>query len=143
MSGEFVDTNILIYAYDPTNPIKHDRARSLLERLWTNRAGRISIQVMQEFFNISTKKIPSPLSPEQSLVILRQLANWPVYSPGPEDVIAAVELTKSVSVSFWDAMILVAAHGSGSEKLWTEDLNDGESILEVEIRNPFQNPGDW
>ena len=128
----------MIYAYDPTNQIKHDRARSLLERLWAERTGRISVQVMQEFFNISTKKIPTPLTSEQALVILRQLTNWPVYSPGSDDVIAAVELTKTVSISFWDAMILVAAHCSGSKKLWTEDLNDGESVLEVEIHNPFR-----
>ncbi|MEN8164922.1 MAG: PIN domain-containing protein [Acidobacteriota bacterium] len=142
MSGEFVDTNVLIYAYDPTNAVKHALAQSLLERLWADRAGRISVQVMQEFFNISTKKIPSPLLPDQSLAILRQLANWPVYSPGPEDVFAAVELTKRASVSFWDAMILVAAHGSGSKTLWTEDLNDGESVLEVEVHNPFRDAED-
>jgi predicted nucleic acid-binding protein len=133
----FVDTNVLVYAYDPTNPTKHTAARSLLERLWSERSGRISIQVLQELFATVTRKIPSPLEPHQAVIILRQLAHWPVFSPPASDVIAAVELTTEASVSFWDAMILVAAQRSGARCLWTEDLNDGGTILGVQIRSPF------
>jgi predicted nucleic acid-binding protein len=61
MSAEFVDSNILVYAHDPTTPAKHDRAQSLVERLWLEKTGRLSIQVMQEFFWIVTRKIPAPL----------------------------------------------------------------------------------
>jgi predicted nucleic acid-binding protein len=55
MNAEFVDSNILVYAHDPTTPAKHDRARALVERLWLE-TGRLSIQVMQEFFWIVTRK---------------------------------------------------------------------------------------
>jgi predicted nucleic acid-binding protein len=137
MNAEFVDTNVLVYAYDPTNHDKNARARSLLERLWAGRSGRISVQVMQEFFTIATRKIPAPLAPEQALAVLRQLAHWPVYSPEPADVIAAGELAGEVSVSFWDALIVVAARQCGAICVWTEDLNHGERVLGVEIRNPF------
>lgn len=60
MSAELVDTNVLVYAHDPTTPTKHARARSLIERLWLEETGRISIQVMQEFLWIVTRKIPVP-----------------------------------------------------------------------------------
>ena len=60
MNAEFVDSNILVYAHDPTTPAKHARARSLVERLWVEKTGRLSIQVMQEFFWIVTGRRPAP-----------------------------------------------------------------------------------
>jgi predicted nucleic acid-binding protein len=109
MSAEFVDSNILVYAHDPTTPAKHDRARSLVERLWLEKTGRLSIQVMQEFFWIVTRKIPSPLPRETALAVLADLSLWPIYSPVPADVLAAGRLAGEAKISFWDAMLLVAA----------------------------------
>ena len=132
-----VDTNILVYAHDPTTPTKHQRARFLVERLWFQRTGRISIQVMQEFFWIVTRKIPSPLPRKTALAILADLSLWPVYSPVPKDVLAAGELSSEIQVSFWDAMLLVAAKASGAGRLWSEDLSHGQTVNGVEILNPF------
>ena len=137
MSAEFVDSNILVYAHDPTTPAKHERARSLVERLWQERTGRLSIQVMQEFFWIVTRKIPVPLPRETALTVLADLSLWPVYSPVAADVLAAGKLSGEIQVSFWDAMLLVAAKASGVERLWSEDLNHGQIVNGVEIYNPF------
>lgn len=141
MSGEFVDSNVLVYAHDPTSPHKHARARELMEGLWQERTGRLSVQVMQEFFWIATRKIPSPLPSSTALDILADLAYWPVFAPGAAEVLAAGELAGTAQISFWDAMILVAAQRSGAACLWTEDLNDGQVIAGVEIRNPFAGLG--
>jgi predicted nucleic acid-binding protein len=137
MSAEFVDSNILVYAHDPTTFTKHERARALVERLWQQRTGRISIQVMQEFFWIVTRKIPSPLPRKTALAILADLSLWPVYSPVAKDVLAAGELSGEIQVSFWDAMLLVAAKASGADRLWSEDLSQGQTVDGVEISNPF------
>ncbi len=138
MSGEFVDSNVLVYAHDPTDPAKHARARSLIENLWESRAGRLSVQVLQEFFWITTRKLPSPLSSQAAREILADLSMWPVYSPGSADVIAAAELAEDQKISFWDALIVTAAWQSGAECVWTEDLNDGQVIAGVTVRNPFK-----
>jgi predicted nucleic acid-binding protein len=137
MNAEFVDSNILVYAYDPTTPAKHDRARSLVERLWLENTGRLSIQVLQEFYWIVTRKIPTPLPRETALSILTDLSLWPVYSPVAEDVLAAGKLSGEVRISFWDAMLLVAAKASKAERFWSEDLNHGQIVNGVEIFNPF------
>lgn len=138
MNGEFVDSNVLVYAHDPTTPEKHQRARDLVERLWHEGSGRLSIQVLQEFFWTITRRVPTPLPARTALVVLEDLSLWPVYSPVAPDVLAAVRLGGKVQVSFWDAMILVAAKASGSARLWSADLSHGQVIDGVEIHNPFE-----
>ena len=63
MSGnrQFVDTNVLVYAHDVTAGDKHSRARALVEELWDTREGCLSVQVLQELFVTTTRKIPKPL----------------------------------------------------------------------------------
>lgn len=63
MSVEFVDTNVLVYAYDSTTPDKHARASELLTRLWNDAGGVISVQVLQELYWTITRKVPKPLQP--------------------------------------------------------------------------------
>jgi predicted nucleic acid-binding protein len=137
MSGEFIDSNILVYAHDPTTPEKHLSARALVERLWAEHTGLLSVQVMQEFFWITTRKIPAPLAPGEALAVLEDLTHWPVYSPRAADVLEAVRLAESARVSFWDAMILTAARRLGADVLWSEDLSHGQTVEGVTIRNPF------
>jgi predicted nucleic acid-binding protein len=59
---QFVDTNVLVYAYDVTAGRKHDHARALVEHLWEALEGCLSVQVLQEFFVTTTRKIPRPLA---------------------------------------------------------------------------------
>jgi predicted nucleic acid-binding protein len=137
MNAELVDTNVVVYAYDPSTPEKHLRARALMERLWIERTGRLSVQVLQEFFWIATRKIPRPITAKAALDVVRDLAAWPVFSPTATDVVAAGELAGAARISFWDAMILQAARRSGARVVWSEDLNSGQILDGVEIRNPF------
>jgi len=137
MSAEFVDSNVVVYAHDPTTPDKHRAARALMERLWEERRGRLSVQVLQEFFWIATRKIPRPLAAKAALEIVRDLSAWPVFSPTAADVVAAGELAEASRISFWDALILQAARRSGADVVWSEDLNPGQVFDHVEVRNPF------
>jgi predicted nucleic acid-binding protein len=68
---------------------------------------------------------------------VREFAAWSVFAPAPEDVLAAIDLHTQAKIGFWDAMVVLAAAESGCDVLWTEDLNDGQALRGVRIRNPF------
>jgi predicted nucleic acid-binding protein len=134
---EFVDTNILLYAYDTAAEQRHDRAADLVDRLWRERSGAISVQVLQEFFVNATQKIAARLTPEAAVDRLRSLSRWRVHSPLADDVVAAASLSQRHRLSFWDAMIVRSAAELHCDILWSEDLNDGQLIEGVRVRNPF------
>jgi predicted nucleic acid-binding protein len=133
--GEFVDTNILIYALDRSAGEKHRIAVELVTRLWMERLGWISLQVMQEFYVTTTRKLKLP--PGQATLQVRHLRLWRVYRPSVEDVLAAIELHQRHSVSFWDGLILRSAQASQCSILWSEDLSNGQRWGNLEVRNPF------
>jgi predicted nucleic acid-binding protein len=139
MSGnrQFVDTNILVYAHDVTAGDKHSRARALIEELWGSRQGCLSVQVLQEFFVTTTRKIPKPLEAQAAAQIIDDLAHWHVHSPAVTDVRAAIDTHLRTGASFWDAMILRSAQELGCQVLHSEDLNAGQAYDGVEVSNPF------
>lgn len=134
---EFVDTNVLLYAYDTAAGQRHDRAADLVARLWRERRGAISVQVLQEFFVNATQKVAAPLTPEGAIDRLRSLSRWRVHSPLADDVVAAASWSQRHQLSFWDAMIVRSAAELHCGTLWSEDLNDGQLIEGVYVRNPF------
>ena len=136
-SREFVDTNVLVYAFDASAGLKQTAAGILLERLWQSGTGCLSVQVLQEFFVTVTRRVAHPLSVDEAADRIREFGAWRVFSPTVDDVLAAIDLQKQASLSFWDAMVVRAAAESGCDLLWTEDLNDGQTIRGVHIRNPF------
>ena len=134
---EFVDANILVYAFDTSAGKKHALAGQLLARCWESGVGCLSVQVLQEFFVTVTKKVAHPLSLDEAAERVRELAMWKVFAPTASDVLGAIALQKQSKLNFWDAMVLQAAAESGCDVLWTEDLNDGQLIRGVRIRDPF------
>lgn len=134
---QFVDTNILIYAYDLSAGEKHLKARSLLEDLWLEEKGCLSIQVLQEFYVNVTRKICKPLSPEQAVQIIDSYKVWPIYSIILPDIIKSALIQQEAVVSFWDALIICAATNLNASLLWTEDLNSGQKYFGVEARRPW------
>ena len=137
-ASEFVDANVLVYAFDTSAGAKREAAAQLLERLWDRGAGCLSIQVLQEFFVTITRKVPRPLSIQEAGERIREFAVWKVFAPTVDDVLAAITLHERANISFWDAMVVEAAAQAGCEVLWTEDLNDGQVVRGVRIRNPFR-----
>jgi predicted nucleic acid-binding protein len=139
MSGDrqFVDTNVLVYAHDVTAGDRHVKARSLIEELWRSRDGCLSVQVLQEFFVTTTRKIPKPLEIPAAARIVGDLARWHVHAPVADDVVAAIDLHRQTHVSFWDAMILRSAKQLGCQIVQSEDLNPGQDYEGVQVRSPF------
>ena len=134
---EFVDANVLVYAFDLSAARKQQAAQQLLERLWESGTGCVSVQVLQEFFVTITKKVPKPLPVDDANARIRELAAWTVFAPTAEDILTAIDLHAQAKIGFRDAMVVLAAAESECEVLWTEDLNDGQTLRGVRIQNPF------
>jgi len=134
---EFVDANVLVYAFDSSAGRKQAAARQLLERLWNSGTGHLSVQVLQEFFVTVTRKVARPLSIDEATERVREFALWRVFAPTAEDVLGAIGLQQQARLSFWDAMIVRAAAESGCDLLWTEDLGDGQLLRGVRVQDPF------
>lgn len=134
---EFVDANILVYAHDASAGDKKTVAEALLERLWQSGHGALSVQVLQEFYVTVTSKVAQPLPAEEAADRVAELAVWHVFSPGAQDVLAAIALHRQSQLAFWDAMIVQAAAESGCAILWTEDLSHGQELKGVRVQNPF------
>lgn len=138
MSGKtFVDTNVLIYAHDVDAGRKHEIAKTVLRELWVSRTGILSTQVLQEFYVNVTRKIRAPLPKPAARSIVSTYAAWCVDSMAAADVIAAFQIEDDARIAFWDALILAVAARSGAQRVLSEDLNPGQAIAGLTIKNPF------
>ncbi len=133
----FVDTNILIYAHDRAAGTKHERARQLIERLWTNGQGVLSTQVLQELCVNLRRKVANPISVDELRGLIRDYLSWEIVTNSPEAVIQALEIEVRYQTSFWDALILQAAEQAGAEVLYSEDLAGKQRYGAVQVVNPL------
>lgn len=139
MSGEptFVDTNVLVYAYDADAGDKHEAARTRLEGLWEHESGMVSTQVLQEFYVKVTRKMTQPMSRRSARDVIATYGAWPVHRPDVDDIVEASELEERHRLSFWDALIIVAARRSGAQVILTEDLQEGRRFDGLLVVSPF------
>ncbi len=133
----FVDTNVLVYAHDLSAETRHAKAFTVVEALWEAETGVISTQVLQEFYVTITRKIKNPLKPDEAREIVRNYLAWPVQVNDPEMTLRASEIGEKNKLSFWDALIVAAAHQVQAKKIISEDLNHGQIIEGILIENPF------
>ena len=133
----FVDSNILIYAYDLDAGERRQQAVECLDRLWNNQAGRLSTQVLQEFYATVTQKIRTPLVRARARQVIRNYAAWVTSYITPETIVRASEISEVWQISFWDGLIVAAAEEAGASELLSEDLNHGQLIVGIRIVNPF------
>jgi predicted nucleic acid-binding protein len=133
----FVDTNILIYAYDMDAGGKQTAASAVVRDLWESGKGILSTQVFQEFYVNVTSKIPTPIPPAKARGILENYFAWKVQVIQPGTILRAAEYQERHQLSFWDAMVLATAHEGNAVVLFTEDLNPGQIIEGIQIINPL------
>ena len=133
----FVDTNILIYAHDRTTGVKHERARMLIEKLWTSGQGVLSTQVLQELCVNLRRKVARPLGVDEIRRLVDDYMSWEIVVNSAGAVIQALEIEMRYKTSFWDALILQAAEQSGAAILYSEDLAVRQSYGTVRVMNPL------
>lgn len=132
----FVDTNVLIYAFDLGDARKQKAAAAWLSVLWQTRGGRISSQVIQEFYARILQKDPSARGSARTYA--RNLFAWQPVATESSIVERAWEVQDRYRLSFWDALIVSAAKALDCSHLLTEDLQAGQKLDGVVIINPFE-----
>jgi len=139
MIGEILlDTNILIYAYDRSEPEKQARALAVLDRLATTGAGVLSTQVLSEFFVIATRKIAHPLTIPEAIQRLQNYnLAWKVVQMTSVVILEAARGVYKYKINFWDAQIWAVARLNQIPILFSEDFNPGSSLEGVRFVNPF------
>jgi predicted nucleic acid-binding protein len=133
----FVDTNILIYAHDPSAGVKHDRARQLIAQLWHTGEGVLSTQVLQELCVNLRRKVARPLPASDIRQLVQDYLSWEIVINSPQSVIDALDIEMRYKVSYWDALVLQAAESSGAAVLYSEDLGAGHWYGTVRVVNPL------
>lgn len=133
----FLDTNILIYAYDWQAEKKHEVAKEIVRSWWEHRGALISTQVLQEFYVNVTSKIPQPLSKSKARGLIEQYQVWPIITNTIGNIIRASEIQERYQLSFWDSLIISSAEKGGAKFIYSEDLSHNQYIAGILIHNPF------
>lgn len=132
----FVDTNVLFYAYDRKDRTRHRVASDCLRQLWATGSGVTSVQVLKEFY-VNATRPHGLMTPAEARSVIGTYLGWPVQPLEPTDVLQAAEIQERNRISFWDALVVLAAKQLGAEVLLTEDLNHGQRIEGLQVHNPF------
>jgi predicted nucleic acid-binding protein len=133
----FVDTNVLLYSFDSRDPVKCAKARNWLEYLWRTGVGRLSWQVLHEFYANAFRKagVPAPQAREAVVVFSR-------WQPGGMSL-SVVERgwywMDHAQLSYWDSIILASAERLGCSMLLSEDFQTGRSFEGLQVISPFEN----
>lgn len=132
----FIDSNILVYAFDQNDTIKMEKARNLLTELKHNDFPLISVQTLGEFFNVTTRKFG--FSKKIALEICDELSKmFPVCEINKNNVNHAMKLSEKTGYSYWDSLILSTAIDNECTVVYSEDLQHKQIIENIEIINPF------
>jgi predicted nucleic acid-binding protein len=133
---DFLDTNVLVYAYDASAPAKQRVAQDLVRRAV---AGDflVSTQVLAEFSATLLHKLVPPVSGKNVIALLDALAPIRLILPDGDMVRRAVEARAEYGLHFYDGMIVAAAERAECERIWSEDLSAGQKYFGVTATNPF------
>lgn len=134
----FLDTNVPIYHLDTTDPRKHGIAEGLVRDALARNSAAISFQVVQECLNTALRKAQVKLSADAVRSYLDTVL-LPLMQATPSAGLyhRALDVQSRWKLSFHDSLIVAAALGLGCKTLWSEDLQHGQKIDGLTIRNPF------
>lgn len=136
MPKGFIDTNVLLYLLEKRDPAKRDACRGLVRELVTRGDAVISTQVLQEFYMICTTRLK--LKPLFIKGLIHNFENMEIVTVGVDLIKEAIDTSLQNDISFWDAVIVVAAEAARCKYLYTEDLDDGRVIRNVRVQNPIK-----
>jgi predicted nucleic acid-binding protein len=132
----FLDSNVLVYTDDASSPAKQRTALDLIARCRRRGEGVVSLQVLQEYFAISTRKLGVDAAVARRKVEL--FSQLSMVATDVDDVLGAIDLHRLHRFSFWDALVIRSALQAGCARLYSEDLQHGRHIDGLEIVNPFR-----
>lgn len=132
----FLDTNVLVYAFDGAEPVKQERARELLREA-DPESLVVSTQVLSEFFVVVTRKLATPLTLDVAAAAVQEFSALQVVATDSALVRKAIEHVAADQVSYWDALIIAAAIQGSCTHILTEDLQAGRHLGSLQVVNPF------
>lgn len=137
MSGaDFIDSNVLVYAYDSQNPTKQKIGQSVIRKAILGE-GMISTQVLGEFAATFLHKTSPRKHPEEILAMLDVLRPISLVNLDGDAIWRAVEAHAEYGIHIYDGMIVAAAERGGCKRILSEDLNPGQKYFNIEVANPF------
>jgi predicted nucleic acid-binding protein len=137
MTAVFVDTNVLIHSEDGADALKQARAIDWLRILWDRRLGRVSTQVLSEFYVNVTRKAEPPMASGDARAEVRRYQRWQPWAVDHATVESAWSVESRFGFSYWDSLIVAAAQAQRCRYLLTEDMQHGQQVDSVQILNPF------
>ena len=139
MQRVFLDTNILLYADDGDAGQKRDVARKVIRKAFSDRSGVLSTQILAEYFVNATRKLG--IEPEAARRRVEVLRSLDVVRIESDTILDAIDLHRMHGFSLWDSLVLECAAVSGCSILYTEDLQDGQTVRGLTIVDPFRRSG--
>ena len=133
----FIDTNVLVYAFDISAGIKHEKAKNIIENCWRLENGIISAQVLEEFFVCLTKKIPSHIDSIIVKQIIKDFLKWRTAAIDGDMILEAIDISIRHKFSFRDSLMIASAISGGANIIFSEDISDSQTIDGIVIKNPF------
>ena len=133
----FVDTNVFLYTYDQADVEKQERARCWVAWCWQHRVGRISTQVLNEFYNNAITKFRRNISQHDARDAVRKLRLWQPPHLDTYTIDGAWAMQDRFMLSYWDALVISSAQQQGCAYLLSEDLQDKQQFDSVQKINPF------
>lgn len=134
----FVDTNVLVYSRDSSEPLKQNLAMAWMTDLWTTRRGRLSYQVLLEFYVTVTIKLDPGLRREAARRDVRSLLSWHPVATDERVVEGAWVIQDRYKLSWWDSLIVSAAQVADCPIILSENLQEDQNLGHVQVVNPFK-----
>ena len=134
----FIDTNIFVYSFDIDDKVKRKIAIEIIKKSLLNTNSFISIQVIQEFFNVSLKKFSKTMNHSEAKIYLENVfMQINIIYPGYDLISEALDIQTTTKYSWYDSLIIAAALQANCNLLLSEDMQDGQQIRNLTIKNPF------
>ncbi len=137
MSDVFIDTNVLLYGVDDADPAKRDRAREWIAACWQRRCGRLSTQVLNEYYVNVKKKFSKAIAQGDARAEIRRYQHWRPWVIDHPTIETAWAVESRFGMHYWDALMIAAAQQQGCTLFLSEDLQHEQQIDGVRIVNPF------
>jgi len=137
-AGVFVDANILIYSEDGADPVKQKMAIAWLNVLWERGVGRLSTQVLNEFYVIATRKIKPPMPAGDARAEVRRYELWQPWQIDHATVESAWAVESRYGLHYGDSLVIAAAQHMGCRYLLSEDMGHEQHYGGVQVINPFK-----
>lgn len=133
----FFDTNILVYTVDAGDPVRREIAIDRFARAVKDDEVVLSTQVLQEFYNITTRKLKPPLSLREAASQVEKLCAFEVVGASGNSIVNAIELHQKHLLNWWDTLILEAALRANADVLVSQDGQHGQRFGKLVVENPF------